>query len=400
MTIIFDGTAGIAGTGTVTGMTVANTAITGTITGSQIAASAQYNGFKNRLINGNFNIDQRYNGTSISTTASTSYTLDRWCYSAAQASKFTVQQNSGNAPLAQGFNQCVKITSSSAYSVGSSEVFLYRQLVEGWNVCDLGWGTSGAKTVTLSFWVYSSLTGSFGGTVQNYQENRSYPFTYTISSSNTWEYKSVTIPGDTTGNWNTTTNTGLALSFSLGCGSTVSGTAGAWATGAYYQPTGSTSVVGTNGATWYLAGVQLEVGTVATSFDFRDYTTEFNKCLRYYWFVGDGSRTNYNSTISMGYVYDYSGTSTGLMLIPMYFKQTMRTTPSVVCLSNSQAYEVVVGGGRRYITTLSNSGGGVDGMTLSSGYVSGNFSTIMGQSGYFDIINNPGPGSLAFNAEL
>jgi hypothetical protein len=233
---------------------------------------------KNRIINGAMVIDQRNAGASVTQTTSTIYTLDRWnCYGAA-ASKFTVQQSS-TAPV--GFVKSALITSSSAYSVGSGEIFQFVQPIEGYNVADLNWGTANAKTVTLSFWVRSSLTGTFGGAVQNSASSRSYPFTYTINSANTWEYETITIAGDTSGTWLTTNGVGMYLYFGLGVGATYSGTAGAWAGSDLHSATGATSVVGTNGATIAFSGVQLEVGSTATSFDYRPFGTELMLCQRY-----------------------------------------------------------------------------------------------------------------------
>jgi hypothetical protein len=156
------------------------------------------------------------------------------------------------------------------------------QFIEGLNVSDLGWGTANAKTITLSFQVYSSLTGTFGGALGNSAANRSYPFTYTISSANTWTTISVTIAGDTSGTWLTTNGTGIAVYLGLGVGTTYSGTAGSWAGAEYYSATGAVSVVSTNAATWFVTGVQFEVGSQATSFDFRDYGRELILCQRYY----------------------------------------------------------------------------------------------------------------------
>ena len=195
------------------------------------------------------------------------------------------------------------VTSSSAYTVGASEAFGIQQVIEGFNIADLAWGTANAKTVTLSFQVYSSLTGTFGGAIQNYAQNRSYPFTYTISSANTWTSVSVIIPGDTTGTWVTDNTGGLLVGFGLGCGSTYSGASGAWAGADYRSATGATSVVGTSGATWYITGVQLEVGTQATPFEFRHYSHELQMCQRYYWQMVSGTTIevmingyNYQST--------------------------------------------------------------------------------------------------------
>ena len=240
-------------------------------------------GFKNRIINGAMVIDQRNAGASVSTSAGGFiYTLDRWNYYAAQASKFTLQQDAGAVTPPVGFNDYLGMTSTSAYSVISSDTFTIQQNIEGFNCADLGWGTANASPVTLSFWVRSSLTGTFGGALQNSAYNRSYPFTYTINSANTWEQKSVTIAGDTTGTWVTDNNAGIRVYFSLGTGSTRLGTAGAWAGSRLQGATGETALVNTLNATWFVTGVQLEVGSTATSFDYRSIGTELQLCQRYF----------------------------------------------------------------------------------------------------------------------
>ena len=237
---------------------------------------------KSRIINGAMVIDQRNAGASVTPT-DTQYTLDRWYFSLAQTSKLTSQQNAGSVTPPVGFINYLGVTSSSAYSVLTGDYFGFRQSIEGLNVADLGWGTANAKTVTLSFWVRSSLTGSFGGSLFNSAANRSYPFSYTISAANIWEQKSVTIAGDTTGTWLTTNGSGIQVYFSLGAGSTLSGTANAWTGGTWAsQPTGSTSIVGTSGATFYITGVQLEVGSSATGFEYVNYQTSLANCQRYY----------------------------------------------------------------------------------------------------------------------
>ena len=235
--------------------------------------------FKNRIINGAMVIDQRNAGASV-TPADTAYTLDRWWIKQTTASKFSIQQSS-TAP--SGFSFSAAVTSLSAYTVGAGDIYAIRQNIEGFNFADMAWGTASAATVTLSFWVRSSLTGTFGGSIQNNAQNKAYPFTYTISSANTWEQKTITVAGDTTGTWVGATNsTGVIVTFGLGVGSTYSGTAGAWAAADYRSATGATSVVGTNGATFYITGVQLEKGSTATSFDYRPYGTELALCQRYY----------------------------------------------------------------------------------------------------------------------
>jgi hypothetical protein len=251
------------------------------ITTSDGVSSAGLYGLKNRLINGDMRIDQRNAGASVTVnTAGNFYPVDRFaCTGQATDGVFTVQQST-TAP--SGFKNSILATVTTAdASIGATQQYLIQQFIEGFNIADLGWGTASASTVTLSFWVRSSLTGTFGGTLVNAGFNRSYPFTYTISAANTFELKTVTIAGDTTGTWATDNTAGIRLQFSLGAGSTNSGTAGAWA-GAYYAgATGQTQIIGTNGATFYLTGVQLEKGSTATSFDYRSYGTELALCQRY-----------------------------------------------------------------------------------------------------------------------
>jgi hypothetical protein len=240
--------------------------------------------FKNRIINGDMRIDQRNAGASLTIAADGVYTLDRWGAGESQASKFSVQQNAGSVTPPTGYSNYLGATSLAATTVGSTDYFLIYQKIEGFNTADLAFGTANAKTVTLSFQVYSSLTGSFGGSLSNSAQNRSYPFSYTVSTANTWTSISVTIPGDTTGTWIGATNgTGMLVRFSLGSGTTYSGTANAWTGSSFiFAPTGSVNVISTNGATFYITGVQLEVGSSATGFEFRDYGNQLIQCQRYY----------------------------------------------------------------------------------------------------------------------
>jgi len=223
-----------------------------------------YDGFKNRIINGAMVIDQRNAGASVTPTIDDTYTLDRWSARLTAASKYSVRQTpsateTGYATrIAAGFTNYLATTSLAATSLGASDYYLLQQNIEGFNFADMAWGTANAKTITLSFLAYSSLTGTFGGSLLNSASNRSYPFTYSISTANTWTQISVTVAGDTSGTWIGATNgIGLKLYFGLGVGSTYSGTAGSWSGNLYLSATGATSVVSTNGATFYIKGVQL-----------------------------------------------------------------------------------------------------------------------------------------------
>jgi hypothetical protein len=279
---------------------VIGTSVAGSNLGAGNASS-----MKNRIINGAMVIDQRNAGASVTITSNSTYTLDRWIANMNQASKFSVQQNAGSVTPPVGFSNYLGVTSLSAYSVGASDVLTIGQYVEGFNTADLGFGTANAKTVTLSFWVRSSLTGTFGGAIRNNANDRSYPFTYTISSANTWTQASVTVAGDTTGTWATGNTSGLEVNFGYGVGSGLSGTAnGTWQAGDYRSATGTVSVVGTNGATFYITGVQLEVGSSATGFEYRQYGTELALCQRYFYscdakglYLVGGSASDANGTL-------------------------------------------------------------------------------------------------------
>ena len=288
---------------------------------------------KNRIINGAMEIDQRNAGAVVSTASVNPYTVDRWQVVSNPASKFTAQQNAGSVTPPEGFTNYLGITSSSAYSSASGDQMYILHNFEGHSVADLGFGTANAKTVTISFKVYSSLTGTFGACLRNYGSTRSYPFTYTISSANTWTSISVTIPGDTSGTWVGASNAGsMILFFNLGSGSTYEGTPGAWASADYRSATGATSVVGTNGATFYITGVQLEVGSTATEFERRPYGTELALCQRYYQH-SYATGTAVGTATSVGAAHfggGQNGSTTGYLAGPwILFPVQLRTFPTI-----------------------------------------------------------------------
>jgi hypothetical protein len=348
-------------------------------------------GFKNRIINGAMVIDQRFAGTST-TPSSGAYLLDRFFYTGTQASKFGFQQNYGGVTLPAGFTNYLGMYTVSAVSVGAGDTFLVTQNIEGFNTADLDFGKATARTVTLSFQAYSSLTGTFGGCLMNSASNRSYPFSYSVPAANTWTQISVTIAGDTSGTWVGATNgTGLIVRFGLGSGATFSGTAGAWAAGNLVQPTGTVSVVGTLGATFFITGVQLEKGSTATSFDYRPIGTELALCQRYYYRVsaidnryygsGQVSNTGTTAVISVPFpvtmrvvptALDQTGTASN-------YKMSQASTANVSCTS---------------VPTLAGNG------TEFLGAVAYTASSLGGTAGQMTMGSTNGTGYLGFSAEL
>ncbi len=325
-------------------------------------------------------IDQRNAGAATANTIN-GYVVDRWIVNQSTTGKVIAQQNAGSVTPPTGFANYLGITSQSAYSVGSGDYYLIGQAIEGYNIADLNWGTAAAKTVTLSFWVRSSLTGTFGGSLANNGTARSYLFTYTISAANTWEYKTVTVAGDTSGTWEKTTSTGLNVRFGLGVGSTYSGTAGSWSGSTYFSATGATSVVGTNGATFYITGVQLEVGSTATPFERRPYGTELQLCQRYFQRI-DG-------------IIGTAGSSTQVY-ISVNYPIEMRSNPT---LSVSGAMEVTDIGAANY--TQSSAHVAINsGTQLTTRGVLAFFNNFSGMTTYRPTIFVPNVNRLLLSAEF
>ena len=250
-------------------------------------------GFRNRIINGDMRIDQRNAGASVTiTTLNGQYTLDRWNVNTNQASKVSVQQST---TVPSGFKNSALITSLSAFSPAAGDYFGFVQYVEGFNASDFDWGTANAQSVTLSFRVRASLTGTYAVAFGNSAGARSYVATFTVDSANTYETKTLTIPGDTSGTWLTDSGRGLRMWFDLGSGSTFNqASPNTWTASNTLRTSGSVTLVGTNGATFYITGVQLEKGSTATSFDYRPYGTELALCQRYYTkFIADDAYTTF-----------------------------------------------------------------------------------------------------------
>ena len=274
---------------------VTNTAKVGaavTITESGIEASGigitcaningtQIGGRRNLIINGSQIIDQRNAGNAVTPSQNTqTFITDRFMVYESTDGEVSAQQSS-TAP--DGFRSSLKIdctTADTSLAAGQRLICEYR--IEGNDIVQLGFGSSAAKTVTLSFYVRSNLTGTFGGVIKNSADNRVYIFSYSISSANTWERKTITIPGDTTGTWLTTNGTGITINWGLALGSNWTGTAGSYGTSDKHGVTGQLNLLSSTDNEWLLTGVQLEVGTQATAFEHRSFAEERLLCKRYY----------------------------------------------------------------------------------------------------------------------
>ena len=259
-------------------------------------------GSRNRIINGDMRIDQRNAGASVTVNSSArTYGVDRFFgFGVSSAGVFT-QQQSTDVPTGSGFTNSVKLTTTTSVTPGSSDTYGFAQAIEGNNVADLMFGSASAKTVTLSFWVKSSLTGTFTVVIANYGGSRTYPATFSISAANTWEQKAITIAGDTTGTWLGSTSEGITLLWMLGSGSTLNGTANTWAA-TKFGVSGQTNLISTNGATFLITGVQLEPGSTATPFERRSYGQELVLCQRYYEQLPAGGAGIYGSNANLSYV--------------------------------------------------------------------------------------------------
>lgn len=315
------------GTGTINGN------FTGTITDIPIS------GNRNKIINGDMRIDQRGAGSSFSPNTNGIYTLDRWFAGRSDLGGSVTIIRSTNAPY--GFtNSLLWTTVSASPTLTAANRGIVQQRIEGFNMSDLSWGTPGAVPITLSFWVRSSNVGTFGGNIRNGLFTRSYIFTYSISSSNTWEYKTVIIPGDTTGTWYSDNQEGMRVSFSMGAGPTyTTSTVNSWISGDFQNTTGTVSIVTTTGATWQVTGVQVEPGTFPTPFERRPISTELALCQRYYEVVS-GRFVTAAKTSSQDYV-------------SWPFKVTKRIVPTIVARGLS-AWNIIDNVSVDSLTVLSN----------------------------------------------
>ena len=322
-------------------------------TSDGVSSSGLY-GFKNRLINSAMVIDQRNAGASVTPIGSSGFAVDRWQYfTNATAGAFNAGQNLNSVTPPSGFTKYLGYQVASAQTPTGTNAYFFGQKIEGFNVADLGWGASGAQPISISFWVRSSLTGTHSGNLQNTSNARSYVFSYSINSANTWEYKTISVAGDTTGTWPTDNTTGLIIYFNLGCGTGIQTTAGSWNAAQYIGVTGGVSVVSNASATWYITGVQLEKGSTATSFDYRPYGTELQLCQRYL-----PAFNGVNSVIGSGAFFSAT-VAWGIVKFPV----TTRVAPTGLTASSGSAITYYANGA--YTTSaISLEIAGIDGAQL------------------------------------
>jgi len=366
MALVYDGTLGL----TYPDNSVQNTAASGF-------------GFKNRIINGAMVIDQRNAGASVTPTSDSIYTIDRWkIRNGGGAGRFSVVQSSTSAA---NFSTSVLLTVTTTAAPSGTEFYGLAQDVEGYNIADFGWGTANAQSVTVSFQVRSSLTGTYCLSIRNSAADRSYVAEFTINAANTFETKTITIPAITTGTWLSTNGAGLLFVVCLGSGSTRKGTAGSWQSSNIVATSNQVDWINTSGATFYITGVQLEKGSTATSFDYRPYGTELSLCQRYFQKISASSGGGYQ----MYATGSYESASTLWVGVPL--KVTMRAQPT---FASSGAVGTSYGTAGTLVTDTNQTGPDIGVFGWSSG--SGG---LAGQSTYIRSSNNIA-GFISFIAEL
>jgi hypothetical protein len=355
---------------------------------------------KNRIINGAMVIDQRNAGTAVTVSTTGVFVVDRFRSGSNGtwgSGVFSAQQNKGSVTPPAGFTNYVGMATTTAVaSIPATNSYDFVQPIEGYNTADLGWGTANAKTVTLSFWVYSNLTGTFAGNLQNTAADRFYVFSYSISVANTWTQISVTIAGDTSGTWNKTNDLGINARFSLGTGSTYLGTAGSWGATAYSGVTGQQQVISSTSNYWYMTGLQLEVGSSATGFEYRQYGQELALCQRYYYALSYGYATPINGGIGNVTIYS-AGTAAGSIYSVIQFPNNMRTAPTLNATSGTAYYKLNTNGSALTFDTLTLNDYTNTSATIYNGSVISS-SVTAGYSGWLRFNSNSA--YIAFTAEL
>ena len=346
--------------------------------------------FKNRIINGDMRIDQRNAGASIANATVFSWPVDRFRMTSVTNNTATLQRVE-DAPANTSFMYSTRITCTAGQTLNSTSYHNFGQPIEGSNVADFKFGTAAARTITVSFWVKSSLTGTFGGSINSFVSSpvRSYVFQYAISTANTWEYKTVTIPGDVAGTWPKTTSAGLYLLFVLGEGSqNATATPNTWLDADRRFVTGNVMPMTVTGSTWQMTGVQVELGSTATAFDYRSIGTELALCQRYCFVITYDAN---NPVLFTG----YWGTANALEGF-QYFPVTMRTIPTLTVPTIGSLYCLEAQVAWRQATGISIGEGSGNGVKVAISCATNN-SFAKGQGGTGGL---RAAGNVQFNSEL
>jgi len=349
-------------------------------------------GFRNRIINGDMRIDQRNAGAAVTTASA--FPVDRFLVAlTSDVGAFSAQQDSS---VPAGFNTSTKITVTTADgTIASTENFGYQTWIEGNNIADLGFGTSSAKTITISFWVRGSVTGTYGIVIGNSNagtggSNRSYVSTYTINSADTWEYKTVTVTGDTSGTWQTGNLRGMLVRFGLAAGTDFQQAAGSWGTANAFGTSSTVQLLSTLNATWQITGVQLEAGSVATPFERRPFGTELALCQRYYYrAVASGNQSPFGNAFN-----DSTTVAVGVTFFPVQLRVAPTALEQSGTAANYRVRRSGVSSTNCSVVPSFDSGDvfqGRTGFTVASGLTAGQATLLMSTvSGAF----------LAWSAEL
>ncbi len=361
-------------------LTTASSGIQFSDASTQTAAASPYV-LKNRIINGDMRIFQR----GVAATTNSSYSVDRWRLNKSNDATESVSQNT-DAPT--GFSYSLRNTISTGdATLGTTQYSGLEQLIEGYNIADFGWGTANAKTVTLSFWVRSSVTGTYTGNLRNPPATRVNPFNYTISVANTWEYKNITIIGDTSGTWETTNSAAIILSLYTALGSSYTGgTAGTWGADPAYGCGSPVNGIASNGNIFAITGVQLEIGTSATPFERRLYNQELANCQRYYYVAASGAQ----KAVCMA-SYQTSTYMEGVVNFPV----EMRTAPSLVVVTGTNYYSMYRSNAHDYVNSFLQE---YQTTLCSTLYNTSEASGTTGNAGW--ILSENASGKISFSAEL
>lgn len=347
-----------------------------TLNGLAYPTSGSLSG-RNRIINGDMRIDQRNAGASFTITGDGDYSLDRWrCRTYGGPGRFSVQQNSSSP---NSVDPSAKLTVTTTDTPGTYG-YAFSQRIEGYNFSQFAYGTAAAKSATISFWVRSSITGTYCFSVRNSDGDRSYVAEYSVSTADTWEYKTITFSGDTSGTWLTTNGVGAILEWSLGSQTAKETTAGSWQAGNYVGTSNQTDWISNSGATFYITGVQLEAGSVATPFERRSYGQELALCQRYYLRLAGGNmfhgRMNGTNNIDVSY----------------FFPVTPRTTPTGSASLDTASAEY--GSTALTVNALSVDDVGPDSAIIRAG------TSNSGTNGYGAYLKITGNTTVNFSAEL